>query len=232
MSAALHLDGAGFAADGRTLLGPLDLQVAGQGITVVMGANGAGKSLFLRLSHGLLPVSQGRVSWGGRRADATRAERGFMFQNTPILRRSVAQNVAFPLQALGLGEVASRVARVLDLARLTGKEHQPAARLSGGERQRMAMARALVIEPQALLMDEPSASLDPASTRALEYMIRQVVSDGVKVLIATHDIGQARRLADEVLFFNEGKLAEQAQAEAFFAAPASDAARAYLEGQI
>lgn len=232
MSAVLRCEGAAFAADGRVLLGPLDVEVPVQGITVVMGANGAGKSLFLRLAHGLLPPSRGRVLWGDAPAEATRQTRGFVFQSNPVLRRSVAQNVAFPLQAMGVGDVASRVARALELARLTGKDHLPAARLSGGERQRMAMARALVAEPQVLLMDEPSASLDPGSTRALEQMIRDASSRGVKVLISTHDIGQARRLADTVLFFADGQLAEDAPAPMFFDAPTSEAARDYLEGRL
>ncbi len=231
---ALRLEKAGLQADGDTLLGPLSLHVETAGITAVMGANGAGKSLFLRLCHGLLTPSQGRLTWAGRGAVATRRSRAFVFQSPPLLRRSIAENVTFPLQtsSIARSEWPARVEARLREARLWGRAGLPAARLSGGERQRMALARALVTDPDVILMDEPAASLDPASTRALEKMITKIAASGVKIYLATHDVAQARRLAEDVLFFSGGRLAEQADAAQFFAGPQSEAARQYLEGSL
>lgn len=221
-----------FSHADQNLLGPLNLSLPAKGVTAIMGANGAGKSLFLRLAHGILSGATGQINWGQDSAAASIQSRGFLFQDSPVMRRSVARNIAFPLQAAGIKDQKAKVAKALELARLTGQAQLPAAQLSGGQRQRMALARALVTEPEVLLLDEPSASLDPGSTRELETMVQDVASRGVKVLIATHDIAQARRLANDILFFDKGRLAEQADAHTFFASPASDAAQAYLEGRL
>ncbi|MEO1274145.1 MAG: ATP-binding cassette domain-containing protein [Pseudomonadota bacterium] len=233
-AAALVVEGACLRDGKRVLLGPVDLSLPGTGMTVVMGANGAGKSLFLKMAHGLLSPAEGRVLWGGELAAETVRRRGFVFQTPPVLRRSVLANVAFPLQAEGVPRRVrqARAREALARVRLAEKAGLPAARLSGGERQRMALARALIGAPTALLLDEPSASLDPASTAALEALISEVAGDGVKVLMTTHDIGQARRLAADVVFFAAGHLAETGPAEAFFARPRSEAAQAYLEGRL
>ena len=234
MSVGLAVQSAEIRRDGVRLLGPLDVTVDGPGLTVVMGANGAGKSLFLRMAHGLIRPDAGSVNWAGRPAHATMASRGFMFQSPPLMRRSVAANIAFPLRAAGVAANAraERVAQVLDEMRLAPKAALPAAQLSGGERARMALARALVNAPKALLMDEPAAALDPASTRALEEMILQVAARGIPVLMSTHDIGQARRLAERVLFFAGGEITEDAPRDAFFSGPRSEAAVDYLEGRL
>jgi tungstate transport system ATP-binding protein len=234
MRVALKVAGLEFHGGGRRLLGPVDMALDDPGITVVMGPNGAGKSLFLSALHGLLPDHGGTVTWNGQDAAATRARRGFVFQTTPVLRRSVAANIAFPLVARGVpsAERAARVARALTEARLTDAAHKPAATLSGGERRRLDLARATVTDPEVILLDEPSANLDPASTAELEAALGQIAEGGVKVILSTHDIAQARRIAATILFFSEGKLAEQGPAEAFFAAPSSDAARRYLAGQL
>ncbi|WP_112324036.1 ATP-binding cassette domain-containing protein [Oceanibium sediminis] len=234
MKAGLDIRDATLEAGGQRLLGPLTLQVQGPGITMIMGPNGAGKSLFLRLAHGLARPERGQVLWNDQPARGTMASRGFVFQSTPVLRRSVAANVGFPLQAQGVrgADRRARVADALRAARLDGRADQPAARLSGGERQRMALARALICDPVAVLLDEPSANLDPGSTAALEQLIRDSASRGVRIMMSTHDIGQARRLADRVLFFSEGTLVEQAPAADFFDAPRSEAARRYLGGLL
>ncbi len=231
---SLNMTGATVRRDGKTLLGPIDLDLSDPGITCVMGANGAGKSLFLRLAHGLLAPQTGTVTWDRVAAPLTVKDRGFVFQTPPILRRSVAANIAFPLRADGAGraEAAVRVAALLDLVRLTDRARIPAAQLSGGERQRMALARALALDPKVVLMDEPSASLDPASTKALEDLVHDVSARGVKVIFSTHDIGQARRLAADILFFDGGALAEQAPSANFFDRPGSAAAVNYLRGTL
>ncbi len=230
----LHFENVEFRADKTALLGPVSLTLNSPGITVIMGPNGAGKSLFLYAAHGLLGRHSGAVTWNDIPAQTSRGTRGFVFQTTPILRRSVAGNIAFALHARGLSrhEKSARVAQALTEARLDADPGKPAATLSGGERRRLALARAIVTEPETVLLDEPSANLDPASTAALEEVLRRISASGTKILLSTHDIAQARRLAGDILFFDEGALVEQADAKAFFAGPTSPAAQKYLKGEL
>ncbi len=232
--ADLQITQGGFSVEGKVLLGPIDLQLDCKGIIAVLGPNGAGKSLFLSLCHGTLEGAVGQVLWDGTQAEQSRKQRGFMAQQVAVLRRSVFENVAFALQAQGVTrrERAQRVTESLGQARLTDKAATPAAALSGGEQRRMALARALVGAPKLVLMDEPSAGLDPAASKELEMMVRRTVDAGVPVLMVMHDIGQARRLADHVLFFSGGQLVEKGPAPEFFENPKSATARAYLAGRL
>jgi len=234
MTVNLHLDAVELRAEGKPLLGPVTLRLSSPGITVVMGVNGAGKSLFLAAAHGLVTPHKGQVLWNGTAAAASRAQRGFVFQNTPILRRSVAANIAFPLAArrLSAPDKAAHTARALAEARLSDVAAKPAAALSGGERKRLALARAMVTDPAVILLDEPAANLDPATTKELEDSLRHISARGVKVILSTHDIAQARRLADDILFFDCGQLVEQTTSATFFATPASLPARKYLNGDL
>jgi len=234
MTVELVFDAVELQAEGLPLLGPVSVRLSSRGITVVMGANGAGKSLFLSAAHGLVTPNRGSVRWNGVDATSSRAARGFVFQTTPILRRSVAANVAFPLAArrMSRSETADRTARALSEARLSEVATTPAAALSGGERKRLALARAMITGPAALLLDEPSSNLDPATTKELEDSLRKISARGVKVILSTHDIAQARRLADDILFFDSGQLVEQTTAPAFFAAPKAPGARKYLKGEL
>ncbi len=192
----------------KLLLGPISLELGTTGITAVLGANGAGKSLFLQLCHGLIQPSKGSVCWHGQPAQSNRRNRGYVFQHTPIMRRSVQANIEFPLLAHGISKPdrTQRLETALVLARLSDRAAQPAASLSGGERQRMAVARAFVTNPTVLLLDEPSASLDPESTAILETMISEISAQGTRVILVTHDFEQSKRLADDALHFNHGKL--------------------------
>ncbi len=230
----LRVENAGIVIDGVARLSPLSLTLESPGITVILGHNGAGKSLFVKMCHGLMAPSGGQVLWNGRAAADTRQERAFLFQNTPLLRRSVRANVEFPLLARGVAkpERQARVATALETARLTDYARTPAARLSGGERQRLALARALVAAPSVILLDEPAASLDPASTRELETALRDIAAGGTKIMLVTHDIAQARRLADDVLMFGNGKLLAFEAADSFFTRPQNGAIADYLEGRI
>lgn len=230
----LSMQGAEVRKGGKRLLGPLTFTAAATGVTVIMGANGAGKSQFLRLAHGLTRPAAGTVNWGDRPAADARSDQAFVFQSPPLMRRSVWANIEFPLKARGWSRPVrhARAAEALGRARLTAHADAPAASLSGGERQRMALARAWSTGPKVLFLDEPSAALDPASTTEIERFLAEMREEGVKLFFSTHDIGQARRMADEVLLFDQGALAEQAPAARFFAAPRSDAAQRYLDGVI
>ena len=229
----LVFDGVDYVADSNRVLGPVDLRLECSGITAVLGANGAGKSLFLGLAQGMLIPSTGSVTWDGQNAHATRNNRSIVFQSPTVLRRSVFDNVAFALNATGRSQDAdSRVEHWLERVELADRIKTPAAALSGGEGQRMALARALVTNPQVVLMDEPSSNLDPKSTAQLERIAVDIAASGVPILIATHDIAQAKRLAQTVVFFDQGQITEITPAAEFFAAPRSGGANRYLEGLL
>lgn len=222
-----------FADRGRQLIDHLSLTLIGRGTTAVMGPNGAGKSLLLRLLHGLLPPTSGSILWGGKPLDNDiRARQAMVFQRPTMLRRSAIDNLRFVLGDLPRAERERRVAELIAEAKLEHVASTPARLLSGGEQQRLAIARARANEPEVLFLDEPAASLDPASTHAIEELTRTIRADGIKVILVTHDLGQAKRLADEVVFINKGRITEQSAAVDFFARPASQAARNYLEGRL
>lgn len=235
MSEIIPLEGCGLilARGGRRLIDNVDLTIGGGGLTVIMGPNGAGKSVLLRLLAGLLPPDGGTVRWAGRTPDRTRTPRlGFVFQQPVLLRRSALANIRFVLKG---GNRRARSARALAALTRAGLAHladMPARLLSGGEQQRLALARALAPDPEVLLLDEPCANLDPAATAAIETLVADAARNGTKVVLVTHDIGQARRLADEVVFLHGGRIAERSPAATFFDMPVSDAAGAYLAGRL
>jgi len=216
----------------RVLVHGIDLQIPQHSRTVLMGPNGAGKSLLLRLLHGLIEPTGGEIRWDGRPLDdELRREQAMVFQRPVLLRRSVAANVRFVLKLRGR-QSQERVEQVLDEVGLAERAHQPARLLSGGEQQRLTLARALATEPRVLFLDEPTASLDPASTAAIEAIVQRAAQRGTKILFVTHDLGQARRLADDVVFLAHGRLVEHTSATRFFDQPASHAAADYLAGRL
>jgi tungstate transport system ATP-binding protein len=230
----LAVEGLGFSAGGRALLADVSFTIPPRGLTMILGANGAGKSLLLRLCHGLITPGMGRISWGsGQGAPGGRKRHAMVFQKPVMLRRSARANLTHALSAAGLGDDASRradeaLAR-FGLAALSG---QPARLLSGGEQQRLAIARAWALKPELLFLDEPTAALDPGATRQIEEMLLALKSEGVTLVMTTHDLGQARRLGDRVLFLDRGRLVEDAPAAAFFTRPAAPEARAFLAGDL
>lgn len=219
----------------RRLLDDVTISFGGSGITVVMGPNGAGKSLLLRVMANLLEPDGGEVRWAGTAPDRTRATRiGFVFQKPVMLRRSVLQNIKYALAAAHVARSnrEQQARELLTWASLDDLAHSPARVLSGGEQQRLAVVRALATRPEILLLDEPTSSLDPASTLAIERLLGESGTRNTKVVLITHDVGQAHRLADEIVFLHRGQITEQVPAAAFFEAPASAPARAFIEGQI
>jgi tungstate transport system ATP-binding protein len=151
-----------------------------------------------------------------------------------MLRRSAGGNIRYALAAAGVprGEREARARELCALVGLSGLDRRPARRLSGGEQQRLALARALAKEPQVLLLDEPTASLDPAATKAIEDVIRAVTMRGIKVVMSTHDLGEARRLAGEIVLVHRGRVVESGPTEAFFSAPKTAEARRFIAGEL
>ncbi len=234
----LELDELRFEARGRRLLDGVSACFEAGSRTVVLGPNGAGKSLLLRIAHGLLAPTGGRVRWlgaGGAAGDPrVRRRQAMVFERPVLLRRSAAANVTWALAVAGVPrrERAERVAAVLARTGLADLADRPARVLSAGEQQRLALARAWALEPEVLFLDEPTASLDPSATRAVEALIAAIARAGTKVVMTTHDLGQARRVADEVLFLYAGRLLERAPAASFFESPASAEARSFLRGEL
>jgi tungstate transport system ATP-binding protein len=201
--------------------------------TILIGPNGSGKTTLLRLAMGLTEPTSGIVTWAGRKNIAP-TRRAFMFQRPVMLRRSAAGNIRYALSAAGTPkrERERHVEELLALVGLSGLGGRPARRLSGGEQQRLALARALAKEPEIFFLDEPTASLDPASSKAMEDLIAQVAQRGIKVVMSTHNLPQAKRLAGEIVLLNRGRVVETGPAEEFFTAPKTDAARRFVAGEL
>jgi len=227
------LDGVGYAAAGRQLIKPVSLTLGPGPLTCVMGPNGAGKSLLLRLIGGLIRPSAGRVTYGGA-PEAGKNRIAVVFQRPVLLRRSVAANLDHALKTYGVprAQRPERIRELMALGQLRKMSWRPARLLSGGEQQRLCMVRALAAAPDLLLLDEPTASLDPQATAAFEALITRAAADGVKVVLVTHDRDQARRLAEEIVFLHHGRIAERAPAADFFDHAQSPEAQAYLAGRL
>jgi len=227
------LEEVSFASGGVTILDRVSLAFAAGASAVLIGPNGAGKTTLLRLLMGLAAPVRGRVTWGGREQAAS-THRAIVFQRPTMLRRSAAGNVRYALAAAGVPRTrrAASAVELCALVGLTGLERRPARKLSGGEQQRLALARALAKEPQILLLDEPTASLDPAATKAIEDVIRKVAASGIKVVMSTHDLGEAKRLAGEIVLVHRGRVIESGSADAFFSAPKTEEARRFAAGEL
>ena len=231
----LRARGLSFDAGAKRLIDRIDADFRPHRRTVIMGANGTGKSLLLRLLHGLIRPTAGEVLWQGRPLDREgRSGQAMVFQRPVMLRRSALANLRFALAVRGVGgaERAAREAEAIERARLADLASRPARVLSGGEQQRLAVARALACVPRVLFLDEPTASLDPASTHAIEQQIREAHESGVTVVLVTHDIGQARRLGDDLIFLHAGRIVEAGPVPEVLDAPRSDAARAWIGGRL
>lgn len=229
----LRVEGLDFAAGGQTLLRGLDFELRAGPRTVILGPNGAGKSLTLRLCHGLLEPSAGSVAWAQAPALARRRQ-AMVFERPLMMRRTVLANVVYALAVKGVPrrEREARAHEALARTGLGDLARRPAPVLSAGERKRLALARAWATRPEVLFLDEPTANLDPAATRAVEEIVQAVHRSGTKIVMTTHDLGQARRLSDEVLFLHRGRLIEHGPSDAFFAAPQSREVATFLKGEL
>ncbi len=236
MSEALHplkTQDLCFEAQGKRIIDHINLSITSNDITVILGPNGAGKSVLLRLLHGLLEPSKGVVEWGGCVInEELRKRQALVFQRPVMMRRTVADNIRFVLSLRGFSDHPQRLQKALDLAGLASQANQPAPKLSGGEQQRLAIARALVLDPEVLILDEPSSNLDPGATMAVEQLIMTARQDGKKVILVTHDLGQAKRVGDEIIFMHNGRIIETGSCNQFFEQPKTEESRAYLSGRL
>ena len=229
----LTLTGAETSRRGKRLVGPVDLTLDGQGLCVVIGPNGAGKTTLLRLMHGTARLTGGAIRWACDTKEA-RHHQSFVFQRPVVLRRTVEDNLIYTLRLRGVPKQEAKKA-AQDWAQRVGLAPHLGHRalvLSGGEQQKLAIARALITKPALVFLDEPTASLDGRAMREIEAILRQAKADGTRLILSTHDMGQARRLADEVVFLRGGQVHETAPAPQLFDAPRTDAARAFLNGDI
>lgn len=221
-------------AGGRRIVDQLSFTTSEPGCTVLLGPNGAGKTTVLKLCHGLIEPMAGSVSWAGTPAPEARLSQAMVFQKTVLLRRSTWANIDHALRVRGVnaGNRKARVSKALEWAGLSAVARSAARSLSGGEQQILSIARAWALDPEVLLLDEPTANLDPRATRRVEALIQSVVDAGRKVIMATHDIAQARRLADDVLVFNRGCLLEHSPAMRFFDRPSHPVAARFINGEL
>ena len=230
----LLLSDVSWRAGGLVLLDRVSLEITAGPKTIVLGPNGAGKSLFLRLCHGLIGPSEGSIRWTGPDARHAHRRQAMVFQKPVMLRRSVQANVAYGLKLhkTPAADRRARIAHVLEGTGLAPVAERPARVLSIGEQQRLAIARAWALDPEVLFLDEPTANLDPGATGAVERIIEEINRAGTKIVMTTHDLAQARRIAEEVIFLHNGQVTERGEAARFFDGPQSDAARAFLEGRL
>ena len=230
----LRLDAAVFEKGGRRIVDGVSLTLEAGVRTVIIGPNGAGKSVLLRLCHGLLEPSSGKIVWNTPERPGEARRQAMVFQRPVLLRRSAVANLT---HALALARVphSQRDARAREALRKVGLEAHaahPARELSGGEQQRVALARAWALHPEVLFLDEPTANLDPGATHEIERVIEAMHAAGTKIVMVTHNLGQAKRLGDEILFLHQGRVVERAPAARFFKQPASREAAQFLEGEL
>jgi tungstate transport system ATP-binding protein len=242
----LQLQGVGYCVGDQRVLQDINARFEAGRRSVIVGPNGAGKSVLMRLCHGLLPASSGQVCWEGAREQGLQPAhyQAMVFQRPVLLRRSVLDNLLYALALQGVAAraplsrrdaAAQREARAIDALHRVGLAHlaQRQARvLSGGEQQRVALARAWVLSPQVLFLDEPTANLDPHATREIEAVIDAIHQAGTRIIMSTHNLGQARRLADDIVFLSQGRLIEHTASDQFFSQPRSSEAAAFIQGEL
>ena len=230
----VRIEAVSFAAGGRSIVAPLTLDIAAGPSTIILGPNGAGKSVLMRLMHGLLAPTSGCVVWSESDSGRVRRQQAMVFQRPIMLRRSALANVTYALKAAGVrgAEREPRASEALREVGLLQVAHRPARVLSGGEQQRLALARAWALHPEVLFLDEPTASLDPSATREIESVIKAFDAAGTKIIMATHNLGQARRLGDEVIYLHQGRVLERAPVDRFLSQPGTAEAAAFIKGEL
>ena len=216
----------------RFILRNINCQINDKSITAILGPNGAGKSLLLQTINGLIPVLKGKITYNLNQLDNDiRKQQAMVFQSPTLLRRTVLGNMEF-VNSINKNSNIIDLKYILKKVGLEAYNDKPARLLSGGEKQRLSLARALLIQPKLLLLDEPTANLDPYSLKLIEDLILEENSKGTTIILTTHDMSQAKRLASDIIFINKGEILEQTQAKIFFKEPQTIEAKKYLAGEI
>ena len=228
----LALDRVSYHVSGRAIIDGVSAEIGAGPRSIILGANGAGKSVLMRLCHGLLQQTSGGIVWRG--ANSGRQRQAMVFQRPFMLRRSALANVVYGMKLAGIAprERELRARDVLEAVGLWHLAERPARMLSGGEQQRVALARAWSLNPEVLFLDEPTANLDPGAVRDIESIISQIHASGTKIIMTTHNLGQAKRLGDEILFLHQGRLVERATVEHFFGQPIAPEAASFIRDEI
>ena len=227
----LQISGLCLDIGGRPLLHAIDMMITANGISLLLGPNGAGKTLLLETIHGLRRPTAGSLQWSGPLRNGAAPRQTLMAQAPVLLSRSALGNICYALPHLDLRQRKVLARESLQWAGIADLAQTPASRLSIGQQQVLALARARAMQPELLLMDEPTANLDPGATRRVEKLIQDLAASGTKVLMSTHNLAQARRLAEEVFFIAQGRLVESGSGEDFFRAPTSDAAQLFIQSE-
>jgi len=230
----LHIDHLHVIRKGNLLLSDIDYTIDTHGVTIILGPNGAGKSLLLQIAHGLVEPSEGSLKWNRQKPQPQQSWRAFVFQKPVLLRRSVRANIEYVLSLHNIAKPKHN-ALIQEALYHTGLTHladRNARVLSGGEKQRLSIARAWVLQPKVILLDEPTAELDPVGTAYIEKLIETIANEDTKILMTTHDLGQAQRLANDILFLHKGKLLEYSSAKDFFTKPTTTTAQNFIEGKL
>jgi tungstate transport system ATP-binding protein len=230
----LTVEGLTFEAGGKQILTRINFRLEGESQSFIIGPNGAGKSVLLRLCHGLLQPTSGAVIWTVTAVGKPSMQQAMVFQRPLLLRRSVRANIEYALFLRGIKGAKRRrdAIRALEGTGLADLAEQPARVLSIGEQQRLALARVWALHPRVLFLDEPTAHLDPSSTRMIEEIITQIIRSGTKIIMTSHDMGQVQRLADEILFLHGGRLIEQTPVDQFFSQPRTQEGKLFIEGNL
>ena len=229
----LSLSGAEISVNSKRLVGPINLMIKQKGISVLLGANGSGKTTLLEALHGLRKLSKGKLEWSIRKNLAAK-EQAFVFQAPTMLRRSVLENLIYPLRTRQIPKSIA-IEEAMHWAQKIGLEnkvHQQAPLLSGGEMQAIAVARALISKPKMLFLDEPTASLDGLAKKTIEDILMSAATNGTKIVMSTHDLGQVKRLADDIIYLHKGIVESHSSKEEFLTSPPSKAAQQFLAGDI
>jgi len=229
----LNVSGAEISVESKRLIGPINLIIKQKCISVVLGANGSGKTTLLEALHGLRKLSKGKLEWSIPNNLAAK-EQAFVFQAPIMLRRSVLENLIYPLvvkqirKSVAVEEAMHWVQKI----GLENKIHQQAPLLSGGEMQAVAVARALISKPKMLFLDEPTASLDGLAKKTIEDILFSAANKGTKIVMSTHDLGQVKRLADDLIYHHKGVVESHSSKDEFLTSPPSKAAQQFLAGDI
>ena len=226
----IYIKDLSFILDERKILSSLNLFINSDDVSVIMGPNGAGKSIFLKILNGILTPTSGYITWNNKKQFSdTLNTQAFVFQKPILLRRSVISNLDYIDSVLGYKKKISKD-RLLEIVQLQKQKNQPARMLSLGEQQRLSLVRSLMVRPNLLLLDEPTANLDPGSTKIIEDLVLNLKKMGIKIIFVTHNILQAKRIADEIIFLNEGKMVEHLGKQEFFSNSKSIEVQNYLNG--